>query len=587
MKKRNFTLGLVALMAGGAALTACNPVSKKDGVILTINNGSDLPGDIKVDDIFNKYLTKSSGVSAYYNAICEVVIRASIEVTAEIENDAVQSVNERKDLAKSNASSNGTSYKDELDTILSNEGVEDLEELKDKFIYEKLKEKANDDYFDAKENDGKFELLKEYINKKVPYHISHILVKTNEASANDDGYDGRITEGETTKLVSVIRRLANGRESFGSVAISTSEDTSSGQKYGDVGIVTTDTGFVNEFKLGMYAFDLIYNNVEQSKAADAKQVDKTRLGMTDYAANYFTSQDIVKINYNDVLEMEKVSNIENDVNGYQVNNGNARYYPRNVYFNQLFNSHKPALIVSNTAGGGFKSAAEVPELANLLNSGEYALCTSTNKPIIVVRSGSGDSSSNGYQGIFFIVAEKSGLTVSTDDLVEYYDYKKTVSEYDRLSEQGKINYVNFHPATNSEYRRRASEIENAVKGFDQMLDASVFEYYFEKGNFAINDKIEVEVPKYNNNNEREGTETLTLEQAITNYIANTREYYAFTSENTLNNTWDSFIESLENIDSNRATEKRLLPLVCATDYSHANDGTSSAYNKGGVCYDRD
>ena len=56
MKKRNLVLGMVAFMVGGLSLTACDPVKKEKGTILTINNGSEVAHGITVDDIFNKYI---------------------------------------------------------------------------------------------------------------------------------------------------------------------------------------------------------------------------------------------------------------------------------------------------------------------------------------------------------------------------------------------------------------------------------------------------------------------------------------------------------------------------------------------------
>ena len=118
MKKRNLAISLIALMVGGMTLTSCDPVSKKTGAILTINNGNENAKTIDIDKIFDRYITKSNGITSYYNAICEVVIRASIPVTEEIKNSADRSVNQQKDKAKSNAETNGTKYSDELDAIL-------------------------------------------------------------------------------------------------------------------------------------------------------------------------------------------------------------------------------------------------------------------------------------------------------------------------------------------------------------------------------------------------------------------------------------------------------------------------------------
>ena len=455
------------------------------------------------------------------------------------------------------------------------------------YVYEKLKEKARNDYFDQNGGKGTFGLLKEYINQKVPYHISHILINVS-ASSTDSGYKGQITESEATKLIGTIKRLARGNETFGSVAQSLSGDSSSAEKFGEGDIVTVDTGYVNEFKLGLYAFDSIFNG-------KASNVDETRLEsihMTDNAKNYFTAKKTskdYKIDFQEILDMEKVASKEKLPTGesIDINNNDATYYPRNIYFNNLFNSHQVSLIttknkvVNGIEQKAFKNATEVPALAGLLDEGEYALCSGTN-PILVVRSGSGDGDS-GYQGIFFIVAEKSGLIENTETLTTYYDYTKTVEEY---SKSIGTMYVNFNQQENKDYRQRASKIESAVKNYDSLIDSSIFTYYLEKGktelNLKINDEIKVEVPKYVNG-KRDGVEYLTLENAINQYLINTRLYNEYTKQNSMEKTWNEFVDSLQVIDQNR--ENRLLSIGCAKAINAATskEDINNLTKKGGAC----
>lgn len=560
MKKRNLVLGLVALMAGGMTLTSCNPVSKKTGSILTINNGSENAKDINVDEIFDKYITKANGITSYYNAICEVVIRASIPVTEEIKNSAERSVNQQKDKAKSNAETNGTKYSDELDTILSQNDVEDLDELKDKFIYEQLKTKARENYF--KENDNatasneadRYKLLKGYIDEKLPYHISHMLINVS-ASDSDGGYKGQITEQEARNLTAAIKRLSRG-DSFGAVAQSLSGDSSSAQNFGEGDLVTVDTSYVNEFKLGVYAFDKIFNSKAKEARAD-------RVYMSEEAKDYYNGKTMDKISYEQIMKMDALVDVTRDENGLKVNDDDANYYPRNVYFNNLFNSHRIALITAPKSYVeannliGFVAGSEENGLNNILGTDEYALCTSTGKPILVVRSGSGDS----YQGIFFIVIEKSPLTESANDLADYYDYKKSAAEY---NESVGTMYVNFNEKENTEYNKRKEKIKSAVESYDKLLDTSIFEYYFGEDKFTFNSEI-----KYGD---------LTLEDAIKAYIENTRAYYAYTDENNMNQTWTEFIDKLEVIEGN---ESRRIELSCADAYKEA--GTNALYAEGGAC----
>ncbi|MCH5171272.1 MAG: hypothetical protein J1F31_00330 [Erysipelotrichales bacterium] len=566
MKKRNLAIGLVALMVGGMTLTSCDPVSKKPGAILTINNGNENAKQIDIDKIFDRYITKSNGITSYYNAICEVVIRASIPVTEEIKNSAERSVNQQKDKAKSNAETNGTKYSDELDAILESNGVENLSELKDKFIYEQLKTKARENYFAENDNETaeeseRYKLLKDYINTKVPYHISHMLINVS-ASDSDAGYKGQITEQEARNLIAAIKRLARG-DSFGSVAQSLSGDTSSAQNFGEGDIVTLDTSYVNEFKLGVYAFDRIYN-ANKENAYEGKDKRVSRIGMSDKAEGYYADHaEIDQIPYKQVMEMDSLVDVT-DSYGLKVNDDDPNFYPRNIYFNHLFNSRRIALITATAEEAqnlpGFVAPSEENGLKGLVADDTYVLCTTTGKPILAVRSGSGDS----YQGIFFIVIEKSGLTEDSVELANYYDYKHNADWYNDKDRIG-TTYVGFNEKENVEYNKRKEKIKTAVESYDRLLDTSIFEYYFGEDNFTYNNEI-----KFGD---------LTLEEAINMYIHNTRAYYEYTDKSAMEKTWTEFIEKLEYIESNEARRK---PLVCAVKYKEARD--ADEYKKGGECY---
>jgi hypothetical protein len=67
-------------------------------------------------------------------------------------------------------------------------------------------------------------------------------------------------------LASVVRRIANltksgtekvTKETFGEVAFDASEDTGSAALYGNLDVMTAKTSFVNEFKLGIYAYEAL------------------------------------------------------------------------------------------------------------------------------------------------------------------------------------------------------------------------------------------------------------------------------------------------------------------------------------------
>lgn len=568
MKKRNMSLALLALIAG-ISLTSCDsePIKpNKDGAILTINSGTDSTKSIDVDSIFERSLLTSSGITAYYNAICEVLVRGTIPETEEITKKAERRVDDIKYQAKSNAETNSTKYDEELDKLLSDNGVEDLKELKDKFTYDILKEKAYDQFFDDKSED----LLSEYINKMVPYHVRHILVKIS-GSSDDGSYKASITKQEALNLVSVINRLAKGN-SFGTVAREQSEDEGSAKAYGDLGLMTTATSYVPEFKLGLYAYDSLVN-----KTATVEQGRKENLNMSASAKEYYKDDKLIgTINYSDILKIGEVAEKEKDVNGNPVNSGNVNYYPRNIYFNNYMNKHTMNLIVNdgNTNLPGFKKVSEIPELNGVtgLDANTYVLVTEKSQPILAVRAGTG-SGDSGYQGIHFIIAEKSPLVV--EDLNDYYSYKKSVGDYNDLIGQ---TFVSFTQNSNSEYKKRMETIENEVKNFDKMIDAKIYEEFIDDVNengerkFEINNDIKVTL----------GDKELTLEDAITTYIANNRAYFAAENNVKMNREWNEFIEKLEVYDANRANDKKLIDITCATAFDQGN--AHEEYKEGGKCY---
>lgn len=576
MKKRNLTLALVAAVVAGAGLTACSsePLSaSKTGAILTISGANNL--EINVEDIFNKYLLKSSGISAYYDALCEVVIRSEVEVTEKISETAKREVNAKKDQAKETAKNNGTSYDDALDDILESENVSDLDELYDKEVYKGLKEEAETSYLDGHAQ----ELLSDYIQQMVPYHISHILVKVS-AAANDGGYSGQITAQEARNLGAAVSMIAQGRLSFGTIAQKMSEDGSA-TSYGELGIMDTSTNYVPEFKLGLYAYDKFFN-----QTANKDEDRLARLNITDAAEEYYSTHSMVKIPYDKIMEMasDEIADKVTDDKGRLVNDGDANFYPRNIYFNHLFNSHQIGLITTTSANMGENFYSDdpekgVPELANVLDDGEYALCTEDKKPIIVVRSGSGDS----YQGIHFIAINKNPITNTLDSLKEYYDYTQTIPTYSENANTGKY-FVSFHANTNQVYHEAVDKLKDTVEGFDKMIDSRIFRNYLENGKnkYKINPEIKV--------TSESGIE-ITLEQAIYNYMDNTKAANEANTKEGLEKNWNEYIEQMQVFDENRkghrnaATEEelgRMVDFTCAAGFGKAYE--SADYKEGGLCY---
>jgi hypothetical protein len=212
---------------------------------------------------------------------------------------------------------NKTKYKDELEDQFDTYGVEDLDELKDYFAYQLMKEKVEENFYD----DNKQEMLmgavdyEGYLDAKLPYHVRHILVKVSDQSTNI--YDGAISEQEARNIASVIKRLAirQNAETFGDIAREASEDTGSAANFGDLGIMSKATSYVNEFKLGVYAYDAIYNQNAEVVANAAK------LEIPADSETFLTNLGLGAIPYEAALLLNETADIVKDANGDKVNDG--------------------------------------------------------------------------------------------------------------------------------------------------------------------------------------------------------------------------------------------------------------------------
>lgn len=235
-------------------------MTKSDKVVVTIDGT-----EYTTEDLFGQLATSNAtGVAAYYNAISEVIVRnatRSYAESTELKKAVDASVDQLKEEAHNNADANGTSYKKEWNAILENKGVESEKELIEQLTYNELQSHLQDEYYDLNSD----ELLEDYLNEMLPYHVRHILVKVS-ASAGTLAR-GTITQSEALKLASVVRRMANlnedgtvkkTTETFGEVAFQASEDTGSASLYGNLDVMTTSTSFVNEFKLGIYAYESLF-----------------------------------------------------------------------------------------------------------------------------------------------------------------------------------------------------------------------------------------------------------------------------------------------------------------------------------------
>ena len=667
MKKSKLSTGLVTSFIAAMSLGACSPSvtnGKGNLVSFTGYNGQNL--SVVTDELYADYMKSSTGISAYYQSVIEVLIRNAFnkdkagsgalkgikKTYDQIVNEAKNNVKGDKQSAKENADTNGTSYKTEWQSILSGKGVKDESELLQYYIYQLEKEVIEDWYFDQ----HKEQLTKEYLgigdngastastkaSARYPYHIRHILVKAENGAA---GFAREtISASQATLLSNTIQALADGRTSFGDVALQYSED-SSNTSYGDVGIMTADAssgslGMVNEFQLGIYAYDAILSN---SRPAN---VDiKSGLGLDDKVSSALyeqvTGEAIVgdsdvehtltklglgEVPYNKVVELGLAAEIEaNGGSGLAVADGKAALYPRNILWNKYFNRHN-VFVITNRAEPAYeddmsKSKADIAtDNVNLkVNDEAYSVANQTvksynpNTPDAVVNfnnlggmktnsSLSADASFRVLEdeqnnviigvrsqyGIHLMVVQRSiyDFNDGTNGKVSLEEYYTTAvpgdSDYPTYNGKDKNTYVNFIQSANkSDANTRAETVRSAIKGFDKTYDYRLYDELSGKDDNTRSSKFDVNSKGY------------ALLETIDNYVATQRQKNLYEQGDNLQKVWRTYLEliSAQNEVRERinSTENyRMVPEGCKIRfYDGSYDEYVTQYDEGGACYVKD
>ena len=211
MNKKKLSIGLVSSLIAVLALAACNEVTTKENAIVTFKDSAGKEVTVLTNDIYDKYRESSDGISKFYNAILESIIRHEFDSSSttiykkskeKILSEAKGNVTGAQQEAEQNRKTNGTTYDEEWQKILDSHGCKDADELLEYFKYEIEKEEIEDKYF----VDNKETLTKEYIGvddqgeavqtqgsvkSSYPFHVRHVLVKVAEGASSF--YDGTIS----------------------------------------------------------------------------------------------------------------------------------------------------------------------------------------------------------------------------------------------------------------------------------------------------------------------------------------------------------------------------------------------------------
>lgn len=497
MKKSKLSITLVTSFIAAMAMSACSSVtSSKEAIVTFTPYGSEKAVDLITDDVYEQYGNTSTGVSRFYEKILEVLIRYKFKTQnwaegeknySEIENYAKNEVQAKKDQAKANAKNNGTSYDDEWDSILESNNVESSKELLEKFIYDEEKKVMKNWY--ATNNDNAEALKNEFIGvdstgaevqsnvkSAMPYHIRHILVKVDEASdAQEKFYKGTVSEAQAKLLYNSVTTLASGKYTFAQVAKKYSEDGSASNG-GDVGIMTNDAssgslGMVNEFQLGLYAYDYKYDpNHATSAAKDAIQKG---LGFEQEVYDALPAK-AVEVPYEAFVKMGDYAEVTADKYGNKIANGSETVYPRNILWNKYFNLHNVFLIKNRKTGASsFNTANANEEFSNLVDdanvydanlprfNADGYLVDERNNVIIGVRS---------QYGIHLMVIEKSMFDYDT--LADYYSTK--IPGEEGYNSDSYVGYINSQDK--EDYTTRANDVKSKITSFDSTYDYRLYNW---------------------------------------------------------------------------------------------------------------
>ena len=634
MKKSKLSISLVASFVAALGMSSCSSVKSSKTSILSFKGYDGATYDIVTDDMYAEYQT-TENITKFYNQILEVMIRnefakkdsdvAKKKSYATIEQEAKDKVKDEKQKAEDSTES----YKDAWNKILESYGVESEKELLQHFIYEGEKAAAEDWYYEAnKEN-----LTKEYIgvtdegkayevssedyiggklNSKMPYHIRHILVNTS-GSGTEYGVD-TISEDNANKLSRVAERLALGKETFGQVAKAESDDGSA-SKYGDVGIMTnavSDDGklkMVNEFQLGIYAFDTMFGSNRNVKTEDSKGNDVVRdsLGISRVASTLASTEfapmdadsgsiaGLTRVPYSVFQDLKTYADKETNEEGYNVSDGKEQIFPRNILWNRYLNRHNPFVITDNVRAdsstitradyeeyiasgfmGGLSSRFVSAKTLGLVDEGGLdfkVLCDENNNPIIGVRS---------TYGIHLMIIQKSVLDFNKGEgndvsLEEYYTtLVPSDSDFPKYGEgsskkgQNKATYVNYMNTTSSDYKSRSDELKEAIKSYDSTYEYRLYEslYKMNKSSFDLSDSGKALIAN------------------IDNYIAVQREDKLFKQEVGMERVWDTYLEMIKLQNETRDNELRRVPEGCIIGFSKSISELKEDpdFNEGGICY---
>lgn len=636
MKKSTKSMVLALTAFSSIAFASCS-VTKKDNLIIdftyTNGNGDEVTTSISADEVLERYIVKEGTTSAkaYYDAIYEVALRETFSSTNgkfhEFYQDAVDKANKKVEEAKDAADDANTSWEDYLTDTLGYKD-ENLSKKEKEHLYyldqevEAMKDIVDDEFYNTfnkwnpDEDEASTEDVNEfnmvygengYIKTKLPYHVRDILIKVDADASNYSR--GEISNDNATSLYNLLHALVTSNtttNTYAEIAKRLTDDTSSATNYGEH-LMDLDTSFINEFKLGLYTYDSLFNSATKNNSEKDKfempsdvESDLSQVGVT-----YIPFEAVDKL-----YEYRNVTTYQDPITGQYltINEGNAAYYPRNIIFNKYFNSHNISFITNNYVDSSdpeneyVMSDTGVAVKSDLDTNGDYkmgeegyltgsaathfkkidgldypVLCDEKGNPIVISRSETSNA------GIHFVVIERSALE-EVKDGVKLNEYYAPVNPLELNGQDNNGNpYYNSDFPTDSEGNQLLTYVNNTTKLTVEGYNARIYGDS-DSGVTGIAEKLETytstkkDYQLYNwvtGGNFKAKNETV---QAKVDQYVNT-QMLSVDLSNTQNliDAWNEYDTTLLEQESTR--KSNLIPETCAIHF-----GDKDYYGEGKLCY---
>ena len=482
MKKSmvSLTLLLSLLATAGCAESAKSKTTKDENgnkVDVMYNyEEDDKVIDVTADDVYADLLDSTTGSKALFDAVYKKVVQSTIEEedaerNKEIEKEVDEEMVTWLQDAKDQAADNGVSKDTMIDALLEEEGVDSPEELTEKKIYAKQKEYVEEEYFDNNRNEG-LNLVHQYVSNYYPIHVKGILVKV--ADSNYNYFARSISEDESKKLARTTDALIKGKE-FNLLAMDSKfsdHSTAQTDAGGDLGIMDVTTSFNSEYKLGIYTY-FAYNDAPSAEA-------KTLLAGND--ADLAAEYDRLYAGGFNVITLDQANNLKGAAelkkfaNGDLVNTNTADgdykslNLPRNVVYNNYFNSHRVSLLQATAETPADKkvtvSCTKVGETEVVANKYGY--------PILVL------TDENGVQ---FISVEMDAFGSNLAAAESYFGATKGEKVDVKLNNKDVSLTPYFNQGSNSDRNSRKETVDTQIKnyinkGFSSSVAANQEFYYY-------------------------------------------------------------------------------------------------------------